>query len=147
MNRPEDYLGWTEKVSIEFWPELRTQMHARGANIREVSEDYLRVVEELDRVRAELDERRKLDKVLLQSEREAMLTMIAAMAVKGYAYSPGSDAVADITSDVTKVGLTLDVKTVRKWVKEAVKLGHREGVRTSRHGLLGTSLGGQGKFR
>jgi hypothetical protein len=105
------------------------------------------MVEELDRVRAELDERRKLDKVLLQSEREAMLTMIAAMAVKGYAYSPGSDAVADITSDVTKVGLTLDVKTVRKWVKEAVKLGHREGVRTSRHGLLGTSLGGQGKFR
>jgi hypothetical protein len=65
-------------------------MHARGANIREVSEDYLRMVEELDRVRAELDERRKLDKVLLQSEREAMLTMIAAMAVKGYAYSPGS---------------------------------------------------------
>src|SRR4051794_8404655 len=97
-------------------------MHARGANIREISEDYLRTVEELDRVRAELDHRRKLDRPLLQSEREAMLTMIAAMAVKGYAYSPGSDAVADITSDITKVGLTLDVKTARKWVPLAIRM-------------------------
>jgi len=55
-------------------------------------------------------------------ERETVLKLIIAMAMKGYAYKPGaarSDIPADITNDVHALGLTIDQDTVRKWLKEA----------------------------
>lgn len=58
-------------------------------------------------------------------ERRSLLKMILAMAIEGYRYNP-SDAKSsiplEITEDVANNDHSIDVDTVRKWLKEAVKL-------------------------
>jgi hypothetical protein len=71
-----------------------------------------------------LTELKRKTRPLLDSERRAMQTIIAAMAIRGYAYaSDGNSKVPqEIADDIVKVRLSLDVKTVRKYVHESAQL-------------------------
>ena len=53
-----------------------------------------------------------------------MLTIIAAMAKEGYKYASDSNSKVpqEIADDIAKVRLTLDVKTVRKYLHESAQL-------------------------
>ena len=61
----------------------------------------------------------------LQSERTTALKLIAAMAVKGYAFKPNAErnaATSDIQTDLNLLGLEMDNKTILKWIREACEL-------------------------
>ena len=56
---------------------------------------------------------------------ETLKTMIIAMAVDGYGYDPQqkkSPITKEIVRAIEEVGLTRDLDTVRKWLKESAKL-------------------------
>ncbi|AML53325.1 hypothetical protein [Falsihalocynthiibacter arcticus] len=62
---------------------------------------------------------------MTNQERDTLLKLIAAMACEQYGYDPKierSDVPSNIRDDVELVGLTMDAKTVRKWLKEASNL-------------------------
>lgn len=59
---------------------------------------------------------------LSDQETETLYKLIAAMAVKGYAFVPDAkrnQATADIQSDLDQLGISLDQKTILKWVRIA----------------------------
>lgn len=61
-------------------------------------------------------------KPLLPQERETLLKLIAAMACEQYRYNPDdkrSDVTSNVKDDLERVGLSMDDKTIRKWLKEA----------------------------
>jgi hypothetical protein len=65
------------------------------------------------------------EKSLGARERDSLLKLIIGMAVGGYGYDPTaarSDQPAAIASDLAAAGITLDVDTVRKWLKQACDL-------------------------
>jgi hypothetical protein len=50
--------------------------------------------------------------------------LIIGLAINGYAYNPEADrnsATKDITDDLELLGISLDVDTVRKWLKESAE--------------------------
>lgn len=58
-------------------------------------------------------------------EKDTLLKLVIGMAVAGYRYDPKAtknQAVADITDDLAKLGLSLDADTVRRWLKEAASI-------------------------
>ena len=58
-------------------------------------------------------------------ERNSMLAIIIAMAVRGYTYNPEAsknNAVADIASDMHELGMKMDDDTIRRYLKEAKHL-------------------------
>jgi hypothetical protein len=57
-------------------------------------------------------------------ERESLLKLVIGMAVCGYGYDPSesrSPQPSAIASDLAKCGVSLDVDTIRKWLKEAAE--------------------------
>lgn len=58
-------------------------------------------------------------------ERETLLRIVAAMAVKGYRFDPEAarnPATKDIQDDLELLGIGLDQKTILKWLRESTKL-------------------------
>lgn len=59
---------------------------------------------------------------LSDQETETLYKLIAGMAIKGYVFEPNSkrnQATADIQSDLDQLGISLDQKTILKWVRIA----------------------------
>ena len=66
---------------------------------------------------------------LTTSEKGSMLKIIAAMACEQYGFDPDearSQAVPSLRQDLDLVGLPLDDKTIRKWLREASELVPKE---------------------
>lgn len=64
-------------------------------------------------------------KEMTDAEKVSLLKIIAGMAIEQYAYDPGaqrSDAIRNISDDLERLGISLDRKTIRKWLKEACEL-------------------------
>lgn len=64
-------------------------------------------------------------KPLVGQEREILLKLIAAMACEQYGYNPDakrSGVSRNIKDDMDRVGLSMDDKTIRKWLKTAAEL-------------------------
>ena len=124
--RPVEFIEWAKKKGIDFPSEFESAVQLRGNGFRDWQADYAQLVEERDALAAEvqrLREKTSLSKPLLQSEREAMLKIIAAMAVKGYSYvADGNSKVPqEITDDAAGIGIAVDVKTVRKYLQVAAR--------------------------
>jgi hypothetical protein len=69
------------------------------------------------------------ERALGTRERESLLKLIIGMAVGGYGYNPTaprSEQPSEIASDLATSGVSLDVDTVRKWLKEAAGLLPRQ---------------------
>jgi len=61
-------------------------------------------------------------KVMTDQEIVTLLKLVAAMAVNGYAFVPDAkrnQATADIQSDLDQLGVSLDQKTILKWIRTA----------------------------
>lgn len=66
-----------------------------------------------------------IPKEALETEKASMLKLVAGMAIKGYRYDPHeqrSTTVQEIADDLDRLGISLDLKTIRKWLKESCKL-------------------------
>ena len=69
------------------------------------------------------------EKALLTRERDTLLKLVIGMAVKKYKYDPEANrgpAIPEIVDDLNSVGITLDPKTVRKWLNEGADLLPRD---------------------
>ena len=89
VNRPVDYIEWAKGIDFEFSPEVENAVRAHESNVRDWRSDYEALATERDELAAEvkrLKEEVAADalraKPLLESERESLLIMIAAMAQK-----------------------------------------------------------------
>jgi hypothetical protein len=61
-------------------------------------------------------------KRLAHSELESFLKLVAGMAIEQCGYDPDSNrnqAIPNIADDLDRLGIGLDLKTIRKWLKEA----------------------------
>lgn len=68
-------------------------------------------------------------KTLQTRERDTLLKLVIGMAVTKYKFDPQatrSTAISEIVDDLASSGITLDPKTVRKWLSEATDLLPRE---------------------
>lgn len=98
--------GWLkdliDRIELEVHPEFLAQLSRRVA-----------------RDRGEAIEK---PRQLLDSELSSLLKLVAGMAIEQYGYDPESsrnDAVPNIADDLDRLGIGLDLKTIRKWLKEA----------------------------
>lgn len=67
---------------------------------------------------------------LTDRERETLLRLVAAMAIRGYSFDKNAarnQATRDIQSDLDHLGIGLDQKTILKWLRQAVDLVDEEG--------------------
>lgn len=62
---------------------------------------------------------------LLSKEKESLLTLVIAMAIRGYGYDPRakrSETTSEILGDIAECGLSLDAGTVKKWLETGADL-------------------------
>jgi len=88
--RPNDFMVWAESLKLSF-PNL-------------------------------VISKEKGQKSLGNRERDTLLKLIIGMAIKGYGYNPAASkntSIKEIADDLDSLGISLDVDTVRKWIKEA----------------------------
>ena len=125
---PSKFIRWATNVGIEFPSELETAVgQIRREGVRDWQADYAALAQERDMLAAKIETFERtahLDKPLLDSERQSMLAIIATMASGGYTFVSGGNSKVpqEIVDDAVKVGLHIDVKTVRKYLQSSAKL-------------------------
>jgi hypothetical protein len=149
---PGNFLGWAKRNDIAYPPELETKVIERGNHVGdwpsshddlkkvadERAEALQRIIDAKDKsIRSLSEERDGLLTHLAEAEksthpealggkeRESLLKLIAAMAIKGYCYNPTArrnDATADIAHDLALLGISLDRDTILKWLRESADL-------------------------
>ena len=150
--KPGRFLGWAKQYDISYPDELEELVIARGNNIENWQEtidqlqaahkDHLSALErniesqqsqlaklttERDALLAKIEELEATDRSgsVSTKERESLLRLVAAMAVRGYSYDPNvkrNSATTDIAHDLEHLGIPLDPGTIRKWLKQSMDL-------------------------
>ncbi|MEP3524011.1 MAG: hypothetical protein ABJN24_01150 [Hyphomicrobiales bacterium] len=108
--RPLEYLQWFQKMKFDVPEELES-------GVLEIHAPEL------------LSSKTDVGTDLIPKERETLLKLVAAMAVRGYSFDPDAkrnDATADIQNDLDQLGIPLDQKTILKWIREACSLIHKD---------------------
>jgi hypothetical protein len=98
--------NWFDDIALEIHPGFATALNKRFA------------------AKAQQALSRSPEKELSSQERSTLLKLIAAMACEQYGYDPRgdrSDVAPNIQKDLELVGLTMDAKTIRKWLREAAQ--------------------------
>jgi hypothetical protein len=101
---------WIDDLDIQVHPQFYEGLEARIAQtqVEEVAINATTPEQSLNRVS--------------DQETETLYKLIAAMAIKGYMFEPDAkrnQATADIQSDLDQLGISLDQKTILKWVRIA----------------------------
>lgn len=87
-----------------------------------VHPDFYAALGKREDKRAALSSTEDQSKPMSRQERDTLLKLIAAMSCEQYSYNPNarrSTAPSNIKDDLERVGLGMDEKTIRKWLKEA----------------------------
>jgi hypothetical protein len=126
-------------VQVADWKKLFDELRAR---YDQNNEQWTKIIAEknatIERLVARLNELQQSapgvasavpqpapEKTLGIRERESVLKLVIGMAVGGYGYDPKasrSPQPSEIGCDLAKCGVSLDVDTIRKWLKEAAEL-------------------------
>jgi hypothetical protein len=104
--RPSKLKAWIDEIELPVHPEFYSELAKRSPAIQPAAQPTASAG-------------------LARQERETLLKLIAAMACEQYNYDPSkerSEATSRILEDIELVGLTMDAKTIRKWLKEASEL-------------------------
>lgn len=102
--RPTDYIDWFSQMRFSVPSQL-----ASSVALIHGDETIAKTVDEPEAI-------------LQTSERNTLLRLVAAMAVSGYRFDPDAkrnEATSDIVSDLSLLGVSLDPKTVLKWLRIA----------------------------
>jgi hypothetical protein len=113
---PADFLDWAKRTEVEYPRELEEHLRRRP----DVATNT---------VRAEGRPEAADEKPLSTRERDTLLKLVIGMAVKKYKFDPQANrgtAVPAIVDDLNCIGITLDQKTVRKWLNEGAELLPRD---------------------
>jgi hypothetical protein len=100
-----DFVAWFKQMEFDVRADLIEQVKRFQTNTPNLAPDQ--------------------EKQLTDRERETLLKLIAAMAVKGYRFDPNMDrnaATADIRGDLELLGFPMDNKTILKWLRAATDL-------------------------
>jgi hypothetical protein len=132
---PATFITWADQVGFSVPVELRNALDARGIKdtdwktlyegLAAALADKDAIFQALQAMKVNLEAAQaesRAAKALSTKERDSMLAIIAAMAVRKYRYNPNAlknAATQNIADDVQEVRLRLDVDTVRKYVAEA----------------------------
>ena len=121
----------------EDWQESALEVLKEQEDLIAANADYANALEaDLTEAEAEIEELRAAQGAVDQDtpsarERNNMLKIIHAMAVKGYSYDPAaqkSKIPGEIESDMNLLGLDLSAASIRKYLKEAAqKFGEAQG--------------------
>ena len=138
---PDIFVAWVKRNDLPFPSDLEAALVGRGvqvarhdqikSNNEELAETLREVIEARAAAEAHAVElQSKLD-IALQSERpvstrerESLLKLVMGMAIACYKFDPKasrSTVCSAIVSDLETVGISLDVDTVRKWLKVAAE--------------------------
>lgn len=104
--------GWIDKIELPVHPEFYAELEKRHS--RQATPAGLPKANET-----------LASKTLAPQERDTLLKLVAAMAVRGYAFDPAksrNSATSDIKTDLELLGLPLDEKTILKWLRMATGL-------------------------
>jgi len=136
---PMYFISWVEENDIAFPDELVAKAALRNKNWcdwRKMYEEQLekrnagvdnfnQILSQKNNIIETLQNQKPDEKSLQTKERESLLKMIIGMAVSGYCYDPTatrSSTPKEIVDDLDLRGISIDVDTVRKWLKEASEL-------------------------
>jgi hypothetical protein len=112
-NEPRAFLDWAKRSGITYPSQL--EQHVRSAACGGKGED----------AQASPQEMVTTEKPLLTRERDTVLKLLIGMAVQRYGFDARAKrgtAVSEIVNDLDSLGISLDPKTVRKWLNEAADL-------------------------
>jgi hypothetical protein len=123
---PAAYIIWATNSNISLPNELirvvksRTEIPDWKAQCEAVSQECDVLKRELEELRSRQEKKQDLG----PKERLTVKRLIIGMAVQGYKYNPKADrnsAPKEIADDLESLGISLDVDTVRKWLKESAE--------------------------
>jgi DNA repair ATPase RecN len=123
---PAAYAMWATNNNISLPDELTRAVKARS-EIPDWKAQYEAASHECDALKRELEELRSTQEKkqdLSTRERSTVKRLIIGMAIRGYKYNPKADrnlATKEIADDLELLGISLDVDTVRKWLKESTE--------------------------
>jgi hypothetical protein len=142
---PGLFIGWLKLSKIAFPAELEAKVVEYGGdtgnwklNYEQLEKLYKTAVEihrlELESLKNEntilkfdneslKDSLKSLERDPLKTrERDTLLKLIIGMAIGGYGYSPDEkkNPIPEIAKDLGKLGIPLDQKTIRNWLREAI---------------------------
>lgn len=109
---PVAFMRWARTKRVEFHPDWWAAVEADPAPAEQEAN------------------RRAPAPELGVKERESLLKMVVGMAIGGYGWDPHASrnsATTEITDDLVRAGVPLDVDTVRKWLKMGADLVPRKG--------------------
>jgi len=135
---PKLFIKWAKDTDIPLPDELVEKVEVRSGKLLDWKKMYEELLEknnnnvqianatiaEKDAEIAELQSQAGGEKSLGTKERESLLKMVIAMAVDGYGYETDdkrSPIPQQISDALARRGTSLDVGTVRKWLKEAAE--------------------------
>jgi hypothetical protein len=130
---PARWLKWAKECGLPMPPVLEDNIVKwDGASGSSVSADRARIVqleaqlaEVTARANAPTPKSKGEPPTIGTRERETMLKLIIAMAIKGYSYDPKAkrgDRINEIVSDLENCGVPLSDDTVRRYLREAIDL-------------------------
>ena len=131
---PVIFIAWAKRNELDFPAELEAAVTSRGTQVADwktlhdeqkaradaAEADFVEVLETLEQMR-----QAPKTKELSTKERESLLKLVIVMALDGYGYDPAasrSPIPKEIADQLATRGLSLDVDTVRKFLKEAKEL-------------------------
>jgi hypothetical protein len=127
--KPPTFIAWAKQKNIDYPPELGEEIKRYEGDIvdsksiyKEKCAEVTRLEGELVSCKEDLEQIKSKEKPFNTKERESMLKIIIGTAVRGYGYQPKelkSPIPKQITDDLVSQGISLDVDTVRKYLREA----------------------------
>lgn len=109
--------------------EFYKNLSDREQEVRDLKDEIAKLRESLSSFESQAIATNMAPKKIGTRERDTLLKLVIGMAVEGYKYDPlagRNPAVSDITHDLEKQGVPLDVDTVRNWLKVAAELLPRQ---------------------
>ena len=147
---PGLFLAWARRTDLSIPPELEAAVAAHGIQVADwkslfdnlkasyaqlqslCDKQELKIQQLLDQIKeletqfaTAREQAPSLEKPLSTRERDSLLKLVIGMAVGGYGYVPTanrSEQPAMIEADLARLGLSLDVDTIRKWLKRGAEL-------------------------
>ncbi len=130
---PARWVEWAKRMDIAVDPELESESlkwdaansvsaSVEAARIKDLEAKLALATKEIHECK---DRDAKVEKALGTRERETVLKIIIAMAVKGYSYDPKtqrSDKIKDIENDTDACGVRVTDDTIRRYLREAAAL-------------------------
>ncbi len=125
-NTPANVIEWVTLKGIYLSPALVEAVRKFGKNKIDVSKENTDLKDQVTTLQNQISEltkeKPKVAKQPSSKERDSLLKIILAMAIKGYAYdsnAPRSNLASEVVSDAQLLGLSIDEDTVRKYLNEA----------------------------